>query len=132
MNKFSLGQSEFTNYHYEKDLELSTRYLLTLIKTRWTAGNMKTRFFAVSLCDCPANHGFLATKLTPKLPLSKRSDIIDVSSYKAWPTLTSLLIFCVKNVYSGCPTLKQTLLVLANFRALVSPHNNFIFGEIIL
>ena len=44
MNKFSLGQSEFTNYHYEKDLQLSTNYLLTLSKTRWTAGNMETRF----------------------------------------------------------------------------------------
>ena len=44
MNKFSLGQSEFTNYHYEKDLQLSTKYLLTLSKTRWTAGNMETRF----------------------------------------------------------------------------------------
>ena len=44
MNKFSLGQTEFTNYHYEKDLQLSTRYLLTLIKTRWTAENMKARF----------------------------------------------------------------------------------------
>ena len=82
MNNFSLAQSEFTNYHYEKDLHLLTRYLLTLIKIWWTAGNMKICFFAVSLanhCDCPANHCFLATKLTLKLASPKRSDIIDVT-----------------------------------------------------